>query len=113
MIGIDIVENNRMLNKDTEFIKRILSKKELEIYLTYNEEERKVQYLASRFAAKEAIFKAHKNGNKDLNYNNISILNENDGSPYIEINEIKKENLQISISHEKNYSVAIVIITYK
>ncbi len=111
MIGIDIVENERMRNKDITFIQRILSKKEYDIYIKFTSEERKIQYLASRFAAKEAIFKVFKEGNKDMNYNKISILNEENGSPYIEFETNIKEKLDISISHEKNYSIAIVMKT--
>ncbi len=109
MIGIDIVENERMLNKDIEFIKRILSDKEFDIYNKFSIEQRKIEYLASRFAAKEAVFKAFKVGNKDLNYKDISILNDEYGAPFIELKGETDKSLNISISHEKNYSVAIVM----
>ncbi len=108
MIGIDIVENSRMQDKSEEFIKRILSKSEVEVY---NNKQNKVQYLASRFAAKEAIFKVFKCGDKTLNYNDISILNDENGAPYILMNSTKRDDLKISISHERNYSVAIVMKT--
>lgn len=111
MIGIDIVENERMKDKSIEFIKRILSKKEFEIYSNFSLEDKKIQYLASRFAAKEAIFKTFKKGNKDMNYNRISVLNDEDGAPFIEFEDDIKSNLEISISHEKNYSIAIVMKT--
>ncbi|MFI3251592.1 MAG: holo-ACP synthase [bacterium] len=111
MIGIDIVENSRMTNKDEQFIKRILSDKEQEKFNSFNSEDRKIQYLASRFAAKEAIFKVFKEGKLDFNYNDISILNHENGSPYIIMKNEIKTNLEISISHEKNYSVAIVMKT--
>lgn len=111
MIGIDIVENNRMIGKEQEFITRILSKKECEIYFKYSNEQRKIEYLASRFAAKEALFKCFKKGNKDINYNDISILNDKDGAPFIEINGVNLDELEVSISHEKNYSIAIVMKT--
>ncbi len=109
MIGIDIVENKRMENKDDKFIRRVLSNKEYDIYLTFISDTRKVQYLASRFAAKEAIFKACKVGNKDLSYNDISILNDENHAPYIEILKYTELQFNISISHEENYSIAIVM----
>ncbi len=111
MIGIDIVENARMHGKDIDFIKRILSEKEFVIYSNYSNEQRKIEYLSSRFAAKEALFKAYKKGDKNLNYNDISILNDEVGAPYIEINDCLIDTLEVSISHEKNYSVAIVMKT--
>lgn len=111
MIGIDIVENNRMADKNESFVKRILSNKELSKYNSISNDDKKVEYLASRFASKEALFKVFKEGNKTINYSDISILNENNGSPFIEINDVKQENLEISISHEKNYSISIVMKT--
>ena len=53
-IGIDIVKISRFENKDIHFIKRVLTEKEL---LVYNNllEEKKAQYLASRWTSKEAI----------------------------------------------------------
>ncbi len=111
MIGIDLVENKRMLNKSDSFIKRILSIKELDRYNSITDDNRKVQYLASRFASKEAIFKACKVGNKDLNYSDISVLNDENNAPYIEIEKYPNLKFNISISHEENYSVAIVMKT--
>lgn len=111
MIGIDIVETQRMLNKDKKFIERILSKDELDIFYNIKNEEYKTQYLSSRFAAKEALFKAYQQGDKDINYNMISILKKENGAPYIKINGVIMEDLKISISHEKNYSIAIVMKT--
>lgn len=66
MIGIDIVENIRMSNKDVSFIKRILSEKEYNIYIKFSNEDRKISYLASRFASKEAIFKVYKVDRKSV-----------------------------------------------
>lgn len=109
MIGIDIVENERMRNKDINFIKRILSNDEYSKYETLTLEQRKIEYLASRFAAKEAIFKVFKKGNNDFNYSDISILNDLDGAPYVVMKGRIDLTLNISISHEINYSVAIVM----
>lgn len=111
MIGIDIVENQRMKYKDEKFIKRILSSKEYDFFINYNLEQRKIEYLSSRFAAKEAIFKVYKVGINDMSYDRISILNDSSGAPFIEIDDKRISELEISLSHEKNYCVAIVIKT--
>ncbi len=109
-IGIDIVEHDKMKDKITDnFIKRILSKDELEYYNQIKSEKRKLEYISSRFAAKEAIFKAYKCGDGTTNYTDISILNRDDGSPYVLFNE-KNDTIKISISHTDNYSVANVIL---
>lgn len=100
-IGIDLAKISRFENKDIHFIKRVLTEKEL---LVYNNliEEKKTQYLASRWACKEAIFKA----NKDEHYLSYSILNKENGEPYVD----DHEEIKISISHDGEYAVASVLI---
>ena len=100
-IGIDLAKISRFENKDIHFIKRVLTEKEL---LVYNNllEEKKTQYLASRWASKEAIFKA----NHDEHYLSYSILNKDNGEPYVD----GHEEIKISISHDGEYAVASVLI---
>ena len=100
-IGIDIVKISRFENKDIHFIKRVLTEKEL---LVYNNllEEKKAQYLASRWASKEAIYKA----NHDEHYLSYSILNKDNGEPYVD----GHEEIKISISNDGEYAVASVLI---
>ena len=108
-VGIDLVEFIEVENRDERFIKRILSEKEYLVYQEFKIQKRKTEYLASRFASKEAIFKAFKKGDLSLNFNDISILNDECNAPYIVIRNEIMNNLKISISHSKNYAVAIVI----
>ena len=100
-IGIDLAKISRFENKDIHFIKRVLTEKEL---LVYNNllEEKKAQYLASRWASKEAIYKA----NHDEHYLSYSILNKENGEPYVD----GHEEIKISISHDGEYAVASVLI---
>lgn len=105
MLGIDLVEHKDMLDKDENFARRILSDSEFSYYTNINSEKRKLEYLASRFAAKEAIFKCIGRG---FVFSEVSILNKENGAPYIESVQID-EKLQISLSHTDNYSVAIVV----
>jgi holo-[acyl-carrier protein] synthase len=111
-IGVDIVDNNRFETQiDNEsFIKRILSEKEYAIYTTFQLKKRKIEYLAGRFAGKEAIFKAIRIGDGTINYKDISILNDQHQAPYVEFDYIKDKNIQISISHESQMTIAFVII---
>lgn len=100
-IGIDLAKISRFENKSDHFIKKILTKKEL---LVYNNllEEKKTQYLASRWASKEAIYKA----NKDEHYLSYSILNKDNGEPYVD----GHEEIKISISHDGEYVIASILI---
>jgi len=123
-IGVDIVENSRIgkLLKNKLFIKRIFSNSEI---LIANKIRDKKGYYSKRFAAKEAFAKSIGTGFRDdLNYNDISIVNDKLGKPSFVINEkikkiVKKKfkitlfNFFLSISDEKKYSVAYVILQKK
>ena len=57
-IGIDLVELSIIKEKQSDrFIKRILSDLELKAYLKINNMDRRLTYIAGRFAVKEALFK--------------------------------------------------------
>jgi len=119
--GVDIVENLRMkkILNDKKFINRIFSTSE--ILLSKNIKD-KTAYYAKRFAAKEAFAKSIGTGfRNNLNFKDISITNNKAGKPSFLINEklkkiIKKQfktlsvNFFLSISDEKKYSVAFVIL---
>ena len=123
-IGVDIVENSRInkLIKNKLFIKRIFSNSEI---LIANKIKNKKSYYSKRFAAKEAFVKSIGTGFRDdFNFNNISIINDKLGKPSFIINEkikkiIKKQfkitsfNFLLSISDEKKYSIAYVILQKK
>lgn len=101
-IGTDIVEIKRLKEKKDVLSKRILSEKEYAQYVTY-EGVRQEEYLAGRFAAKEAVFKAI---DKDLVISQIEILNDEKGKP---ICHIDGYTIHVSIAHEKEYATSYVI----
>ena len=120
-IGVDIIDNKRFkkLIKDNKFINRIFSKKEIfDSKKTLN----KINFFSKRFAAKESFAKALGTGfRNNLNFKDIEIVNDNLGKPFYLINnkikQIIKKNKKIanfelflSISDEKDYSVAFTII---
>lgn len=112
--GVDITEVRRLRQAVEKwgdaFLERVFTKSELE-----NAKKRPsiYQHLAGRFAAKEAVFKAL--GDSRLSWKDLEILNDKDGRPYCKIlnSKIKKAEIQISISHVKNYAVANAIVTQK
>ena len=123
-IGVDIVENSRITKslKNKLFIKRIFSNSEI---LIANKIRDKKGYYSKRFAAKEAFAKSIGTGFRgNLNYKDISIVNDKLGKPSFVINEkikkiVRKQfkislfNFFLSISDEKKYSVAYVILQKK
>jgi holo-[acyl-carrier protein] synthase len=123
-IGVDIVENVRVakLLKNKLFIKRIFSSAEI---LIANKAKDKNVYYSKRFAAKEAFVKSIGTGFRDdFNFKDISIINDKLGKPSFVINGkikkiIKKQfkttsfDFFLSISDEKKYSLAYVILQKK
>lgn len=103
-IGIDIVENKRIEKSISDyFLNFVLSKEELEIYNNKPSKKKQVEFLAGRFAVKEAIIKAM--ADVELPYRNeLLVLNNDNGKPYV---KYKDYNILISISHEQNYTVAV------
>ena len=120
-IGVDIVQNKRIkfLINNKRFIKRIIGKNEIKFF---NEKINKVEYLSKRFAAKEALAKALGTGfRKKLQFRDIEILNDKIGKPYylkskkidkiiLKKFNINKYNLFLSLSDEKDYSIAFTIL---
>ena len=123
-IGVDIVENSRISKslKNDLFIKRIFSNSEILIAKNVKDKKR---YYSKRYAAKEAFVKSIGTGfRNNLNFKDISIINDKLGKPSIIINEkikkivkmqfnISSFNFFLSISDEKKYSVAQVILQKK
>ncbi len=103
-VGVDLCKISR-ISLDERFIDFVLSDKEKE---AMNKRVKKEEYLASRFAAKEAFLKANHKGLGEIKMNEIEVLNYENGAPYIVFNNIVYEN--VSISHEDEYAIAVVII---
>ena len=123
-IGVDIVNNNRLkkLVKNKNFLSRIFTNKE---QILSNKLKNKINFYSKRFAAKEAFSKATGFGiSKNLNFKDIEIKNNKKGKPIINLNKttslyLKKKfkvnsfKTKLSLSDEKNYSIAYVIIEKK
>ena len=120
-IGVDIVKNKRISSsiKNKNFINRTFGKNEI---LISKKIDNKTSYFSKRFAAKEALSKALGTGFRDgLNFKDIEVVNDKLGKPYYIISskiknlikkkkKIKNFNLFLSISDEKEYSIAFTII---
>ena len=122
--GVDIVQNSRFkkLIKNQKFILRIFSNNEI------NESKKiknKVNFFAKRFAAKEAFVKSIGLGfRKGINLKDIYVRNDKLGKPNIILSSKVKKILSkkfntknfifyLSLSDEKDYSIAYVILNKK
>ena len=116
-IGTDIIEISRIKKSiedtDNKFIERVYTNKEIEY--CESKKSQKYQHYAVRFAGKEAVFKAISSTLKNkfkIDWKDIEILNDSSGRPYVNILKSKiseKINIDISLSHCKEYAVANVI----
>ncbi len=121
-IGIDIVEIKRLSRVSkrwgSSFLKKVYTDREL----AYARSKRfPYQHLAARFAAKEAIFKALGEVEKNfVGWRNVEILNDAYGKPVVhwhgDAERVrKKRNLKgavVSLSHTENYAVASALLIF-
>ncbi len=119
-IGSDIVQVERMRELLSRHGKRIVRKifTAREISDASKRADREV-FLSGRWAAKEAVSKALKCGiGKDCAWRDISVSNDSGGAPSARLSgralalarRKKISNIQLSISHEKDYAVAFVVM---
>ena len=122
--GVDIIKNSRINNslKIKGFLNRIFTEKEIQ---QGKKLKNKINFYAKRFAAKEAFVKAIGTGfRSDINFIDIEVKNYKNGKPYILLSEklryflrkkfkIKKYKVFLSLSDEKDYSIAFVVIDKK
>lgn len=110
-IGLDIIELSRIKKADEQvkFRNRILSDRELEEYDKLSN-IRKIEFLAGRFAAKEAYAKANGTGIREgCEFHQIEILNDELGKPILYFNRQLVKGF-VSITHSKDYAAAQVLL---
>ena len=121
-LGSDIANENRLrsiLKKNKSFNQRIFSKSEI---ILCDKKKNNYSCFAKRFAAKEAFVKSLGTGfRNNINFKDISVVNTPYGKPKILLNskikkiidkkfKLNKFKIFLSISDEKKYSIAFVII---
>ncbi len=118
MIGIDIVKIERIKNLYNKFgekaLKKFLNDREIEL------SKNKMETIAGFYASKEAISKALGVGiGKCLSFSDIEIQKTKKNAPYFTlpkhiIDKFKIKKVSLSISHEKEYAIAVAEIrTYE
>ena len=115
-IGNDIIEIGR-IEKAAEkesFIKRWFTEKETTYF---KEKNMRAQTIAGFFSAKEAIAKAFGTGFSGFGAEEIEILRDEKGMPYVclhgkalkKAEELGIEKISISISHCREYASAVAL----
>jgi holo-[acyl-carrier protein] synthase len=117
-IGIDLADIGRLARLyeryGDRFVDRVLGAEER---AAFDKRGDKAVFLAGRFAAKEALVKAmgeYLTVRPPLSL--LQILNDPTGRPYAKLpseveSKIGPARILVSISHEKNYAVGMVVIT--
>ena len=113
-IGVDIIEIARIEKAIARwgegFLNRVYTDPELELY------RHKTNSLAARFAAKEAVLKALGKPTQGVGWREIEVLPNPDGKPRLSLygkaqNQAKDlgvGELAVSLSHSRDYAVAMV-----
>ena len=106
-LGIDIVDINKFkkitYSSKPHFYEKLFLKSEIDYCLRFkNSAER----FAGKFAAKEAVLKSVSG---KISFLDIETLHSND-KPIVKLrNKKQKYNFLVSISHEKNFAISVVI----
>lgn len=122
-VGIDLVENSRMdkiVKKwGPKFINRIFSEEEI---LYCEKHAHSAIHYGARFAAKESFLKALGIGiGKGVKLSDIEVVNDENGKPSLKlcgeakiiIKKAKISKINLSLTHTKNYSMAVVVLEKK
>ena len=108
-IGCDIVDIYRVTNAmEKGHMQRILTQKE-QAGCAQTQSKRNAEWIAGRFAGKEAIYKAL-SAHCNVPLCDIEILSDAHGAPYC---TMETYDIQISIAHEHDYAIAYAIVQSK
>lgn len=116
--GIDLIELKRIeaaLRRQPRLSFRLLTAAERKVMDTFTW-SRQVEYVAGRFAAKEALAKALGSGvGGRFSWQDVSILPEQNGAPRLIWHTLPKGveqgiRVHLSLSHSKRYVVAQAIV---
>lgn len=112
MLGCDIAEIDRIGKAygrfGSKFLDKVLSEREKEIF--FSRRKNGITFLAGRFAAKESVAKSLKTGLGSLWFNEIEILTGESGEPEVYIRGERRADIEVSISHGRDYAIAVSII---
>ncbi|HFU4188661.1 TPA: holo-ACP synthase [Streptococcus suis] len=107
----DIDSINEARQKHSDFPKRILTDREFERY-SQLKGRKQIEFLAGRWAAKEAFSKAMGTGIGKVGFQDVEILNNANGAPYVTLSPFNGK-IWISITHSGNFAQASVILEEK
>ena len=114
-VGVDLIEIERieraMARWGDRFLQRVYTEAE------HLDSRDRAPALAVRFAAKEAEMKALGTGVKGVGWREIEVLSNPDGKPLVYLyggarrkaDELGMQELDVSLSHSREYAIATVV----
>lgn len=112
-LGTDLVETARIkeaIANNSRFVGKLLTENELSTYTDILNEKRRVEFVAGRWAAKEAFAKAYGTGiSSQLHFHDIEVTNDDQRKPLVICDKVDTP-VHITISHTDHYATATVII---
>jgi len=111
-IGIDLVQLKEIFEGGVDHYRDlILTNSEKKLCDNIPSNNSQAMFIAGRYAAKEAIFKALRKYNNKLDYHDFSVLNEKDGSSTVKSKHEKIEGIiHLTMTHTNEYALAYVVI---
>ena len=122
LIGIDAVNISRAGRLGDHFVESYFHPNEFKLAMEMTSQDRKAQYIASRFAAKEALSKAMGTGLAGMKLDEIEVRSEPSGKPVMILHGSMLESfeakypegrIEISITHEDPLAIACMLIDYE
>lgn len=104
----DIAAIERAMEKRPRFVKKVLTKKEEDLFVQLKG-RRQVEFLAGRWATKEAFSKALGTGIGKIGFQDIEILIDEKGAPQVTVSPVTAK-AWVSISHSAGFVQASVIL---
>ena len=113
-VGIDLIEIARIEKAiarwGEKFLHRVYTEPEVRLY------HKKLSSLAARFASKEAVIKLLGAGREGIKWRDIETLSHPSGKPVLKLygnarstaNKLGINDISISLSHSKEYAIAMV-----
>lgn len=109
-IGTDIVNIKRLQEKH---LKRVLTAPEIALYESFSSETRKHEFLAGRFALKEAIIKAVTSPEVIIQFQDLTILPNEFGKPVVTCEKLNHLMFHVSLAHERDYAIGFCVVESK
>jgi len=113
-IGCDIIEIERIAKADKLFLEKHFTTNEQKLF----EKKKHPQTIAANFATKEAFSKALGTGVRGFSLNEVEVLRDDMGKPYINLygnaekicKDVGVGEIFITISHSKELAMAYVVL---